>query len=64
MTEQEVKQILVDTYINLLRIKAAEKAENSELDIQLEAAKLKLSSYNMDTSKLEALILNKSDVPS
>ena len=53
MTEQETKQMLIDYYVNLLRIKAAEKAENDELDAQLDIVKLKLSSYNMDTTQLE-----------
>jgi hypothetical protein len=39
MSEQEMKQILIDNYTNLLRIKAAETAENKELEIQLEVAK-------------------------
>ncbi len=58
MTEQEVKQSLIDNYINLLRIKAAEKAENKELDIQLEVAKIKLTSYSIDTAGIEKMILS------
>ncbi len=57
MTEQEVKQSLIDNYINLLRIKAAETATNKELDIQLEIAKIKLSSYSIDTAGIEKMIL-------
>ncbi|MCI9079881.1 MAG: hypothetical protein HFH68_13355 [Lachnospiraceae bacterium] len=55
MTEQEVKQSLIDNYINLLRIKAA---ENKELDIQLEVAKIKLTSYSIDTAGIEKMILS------
>lgn len=58
MTEQEVKQNLIDIYINLLRIKAAETATNRELDIQLEVAKIKLTSYSIDTAEIEKMILN------
>ncbi|MBQ8945590.1 MAG: hypothetical protein IJ058_02145 [Lachnospiraceae bacterium] len=57
MTEQEVKQNLIDLYINLLRIKAAEQGINKELDIQLEVAKIKLTSYSIDTAAIEKMIL-------
>ena len=57
MTELEVKQNLIDIYINLLRIKAAETATNKELDIQLEVAKIKLASYSIDTAEIEKMIL-------
>jgi hypothetical protein len=57
MSEQEMKQILIDNYTNLLRIKAAEKAENKELEIQLEVAKIKLTSYSIDTAGIERMIL-------
>ena len=57
MTEQEVKQILIDNYINLLRIKAAETATNKELDIQFEVTKIKLTSYSIDTAGIEKMIL-------
>lgn len=57
MSEEEVKQNLIDYYINLLRIKAAETGNNKELEIQLLAVKVKLSSYNIDTKELEAKIL-------
>ncbi len=58
MTEQEVKQNLIDNYINLLRIKAAETAVNKELDIQLEVVKIKLTSYSVDTAGIEKMILS------
>ncbi|MCI9542296.1 MAG: hypothetical protein HFG39_14905 [Lachnospiraceae bacterium] len=57
MTEQEVKQSLIDNYINLLRIKAAETATNKELEIQLKVAKIKLASYSIDTAGIEKMIL-------
>jgi hypothetical protein len=57
MSEQEMKQILIDNYTNLLRIKAAETAENRELDIQLEVVKIKLTSYSIDTAGIERMIL-------
>jgi hypothetical protein len=58
MTEQEVlKQMLIDNYANLLRIKAAETAVNKELDIQIQIAKIKLASYSISTSEIEQMIL-------
>jgi hypothetical protein len=57
MTEEEIKQVLIDNYTNLLKIKAAEKGENKELEIQLETTKMKLSSYSIDTARLEKIIL-------
>ncbi|MBR6223864.1 MAG: hypothetical protein IKQ71_10565 [Lachnospiraceae bacterium] len=57
MTEQEVKQNLIDYYINLLRIKASETGTNKELDIQLNVAKIKLSSYSIDTAEIERMML-------
>lgn len=59
MTEEEVKQNLIDRYVMLLQIKAAEKAENEMLEIQLAVTKIKLSSYNIDMDPLEKLILKK-----
>ena len=32
MTLEEQKQVLIDTYINLMRIKAYEQGENKELE--------------------------------
>ncbi|NBH29219.1 hypothetical protein D3Z60_26870 [Lachnospiraceae bacterium] len=47
MTE-EVKQNLIDRYVMLLQIKAAETGTNKVLDIQLAVTKVKLSSYNIE----------------
>jgi hypothetical protein len=57
MTEEEIKQVLIDNYINLLKIKAVEEGENKELEIQLETTKMKLSLYSIDTARLEKIIL-------
>lgn len=57
MTEEEVKQNLIDKYIDLLRIKAAETAVNKELDFQIAATKLKLSSYDLNLEELEKMAL-------
>lgn len=57
MTEEEVKQNLIDRYVMLLQIKAAETGINKVLDIQLAVTKVKLSSYNIDIESIEKLIL-------
>lgn len=55
MTLEEQKQIAIDTYINLMRIKAEEKAENKELERQIKIAKLKLSTFSIDLSEIEQM---------
>ena len=57
MTEEEAKQNLIDRYVMLLQIKAAETGTNKVLDIQLAVTKVKLSSYNIDIEPLEKMIL-------
>lgn len=53
MTIEEQKENAIDYYVNLMRIKADEKAENKELDYQIKVAKIKLSSFGIDYSELE-----------
>ncbi|MCD8105154.1 MAG: hypothetical protein LUF35_09175 [Lachnospiraceae bacterium] len=55
MALEEQKQIAIDYYINLIRIKAAETAENKELERQIKIAKLKLSTFAIDLSEIEAM---------
>lgn len=55
MTLEEQKQNAIEYYVNLLRIKADEKAENKELDRQIEIAKIKLSTFSIDFSTLEKM---------
>jgi len=55
MTLEEQKQVAIDNYVNLMRIKAEEKAENKELDRQLKIAKLKLSTFAIDLSEIETM---------
>lgn len=50
---EEQKQIAIDYYVNLMRIKASEISENKELDYQIKVAKVKLSSFGIDYSELE-----------
>lgn len=51
MTELE-KEIAIDTYINLMRIKEVQTVENTELDYQIKIAKIKLLNFGIDISEL------------
>lgn len=53
MTFEEQKQIAIDNFVNLCRIKAAETGENKELEYQITVAKIKLENFAIDYSKLE-----------
>lgn len=53
MTENELKQVTIDYYVNLQRIKKAETGNNSELDYQLKVVKNKLSSLGIPTEDYE-----------
>ena len=55
MTLEEQKQIAIDNYINLMRIKAEEKAENKEPDRQIKIAKVKLSTFSLDLTEIEKM---------
>ncbi len=55
MTLEEQKQVAIDYYINLMRIKASETSENKELERQIKIAKLKLSTFAIDLAEIEAL---------
>lgn len=59
MTEEEVKQNLIDRYVMLLQIKADETGVNNALEAHLVIAKVKLSSYNIDIEAIEKAILHK-----
>ncbi len=53
MTENELKQVTIDYYVNLQRIKKAETGNNPELDYQLKVVKNKLSSLGIPTEDYE-----------
>lgn len=53
MSPEEQKQVAMDYYVNLMRIKAHETGENKELDYQIKIAKVKLSTFSIDVSQLE-----------
>ncbi len=53
MTLEEQKQIAIDKYVDLMRIKKFQKEENEELNYQIKIAKVKLTSFGVDISELE-----------
>ena len=55
MTLEEQKQAAIDNYVNLMRIKADEKAENKELERQMKIAKIKLSTFSIDLTEIEGM---------
>jgi len=55
MTLEEMKQALIDKYMDLLRIKAAESGENKELNLQLKVTKTKMTTFSIDTSEIEKM---------
>ena len=53
LTLEEQKQILIDAYINLMRIKKVQKEVNEELEYQIRTTEVKLSTFGIDISELE-----------
>ena len=53
LTLEEQKQILIDAYINLMRIKKVQKELNEELEYQIKTTSVKLSTFGIDISELE-----------
>ena len=53
LTLEEQKQILIDAYINLMRIKRVQKEGNEELEYQIKTTRVKLSTFGIDISELE-----------
>lgn len=53
MTLDELKQITIDYYVNLQRIKKADTANNPELAYQLKITKNKLASLGILTEDYE-----------
>ena len=52
MQLEEQRQAAIMTYVNLMRIKAHETAENKELDYQIRVAKVVLQNFGIDYSEL------------
>lgn len=53
MSLEEQKEVAINRYVDLMRIKACETGENRELDYQIKVAKVKLQSFGIDFSELE-----------
>lgn len=53
MSLEGQKEVAINRYVDLMRIKACETGENKELDYQIKVAKVKLSSFGIDYSELE-----------
>ena len=53
MTLEEQKEVAINRFVDLMRIKAHETGENKELEFQIKVAKIKLQSFGIDYSELE-----------
>ena len=53
MTLDELKQVTIDYYVNLQRIKKADTGNNPELEYQLKIARNKLSALGLSTEDYE-----------
>ncbi len=53
MTLDELKQVTIDYYVNLQRIKKAETGDNPELEYQLKVYKNKLASLGIPSEEYE-----------
>ena len=49
MTLDELKQVNIDYYVNLLRIKKAQQGTNEELDYQIRVQECKLHTLGINT---------------
>ena len=53
MTLDEQKEVAINRYVDLMRIKACETGENRELDYQIKVAKNKLSALGIPPEDYE-----------
>lgn len=53
MTPDELKQVMIDYFVNLQRIKKADTGNNPELEYQLKIYKNKLSSLGVPSEEYE-----------
>lgn len=53
MTLDELKQVTIDYYVNLQRIKKADTGNNPELEYQLRVVKNKLASLGIPSEEFE-----------
>ena len=59
MTLDELKQVTIDYYVNLQRIKKADTGNNPELEYQLRVVKNKLASLGIPSEEYEMQQLNR-----
>lgn len=50
---EEQKEVAINRYVDLMRIKACEQGENRELEYQIKVARVKLQSFGIDYSELD-----------
>lgn len=60
MALEEQKEVAINRYVDLIRIKAHETGENRGLGYQIKVAKVKLQSFGINYSELEFKISNSS----
>ena len=53
VTLDELKQLNIDFYVNLMRIKKAEQGVNEELDYQIKVAETKLNALGIPLNNLQ-----------
>ena len=53
MTLEEQKEVAINRFVDLMRIKAYETGENKELEYQIKVAKIVLQNFGIDYSELE-----------
>ncbi len=55
MNYEEMKQVTIDKYIDLMRIKAEQKELNKELERQIKFTELKLSTYAINLEEIKSM---------
>lgn len=53
MALEEQREVAINRYVDLMRIKACETGENKELEYQIRVAKVKQQSFGIDYSELD-----------
>ncbi|MCH5257367.1 MAG: hypothetical protein J1D87_08725 [Lachnospiraceae bacterium] len=56
MTLDELKQVTIDYYVNLLRIKKSEQSINKELDYQILVQENKLHTMGVNTDDFKSIL--------
>ena len=56
MNIEELKQLNIDFYVNLLRIKKSEQGDNKELDYQILVQENKLHALGINTDDFKSIL--------